>query len=544
MKGIVGIGCVIAFCAVYFVVFVPLLSMESASLAQAPATATPTPGPTPTPLPRLQNPTATLDCGMPVHGWWNQDFYTDNPSLSKPYTWTLTSDCLLPKIADDSAWLHYANHGGDVADATFIINGDGYTIYGPDDDTTFIFAENDSKVVLKNVTIKDADYDHRCYQYTSSDFPNYPAGVGWWWCDALIYVTDSELDAQGVTITNSRGGPPFEFVDGSKASFKNLILLGNTFISTYPGYAGVVTARGAATEITIDGAEICGNQARHLVSVSQGKATLNGNWIAYGTGANTYMYANKNVDPSDDVSRDTDFQFKSSGATIKLPGSRVFCPLAAELEEDEEERDENGGNNHNGFMERVEVFTCEKLVATNPDILVYATYGLRSGVACQQVAGAGIGIEAVLNLGVIDAVDVWAYVSQGVEVCFQHYGRMLFLDADTAPRTARWIAHAYANGWTCSHISGHGTLVLVAPPAEEADSPSRRAVALGDCQLATTDMLSLRAGPGVGYERLEVIPYQTRLSASASADQWYKVEYAGTSGWVSGEFVLTRGNCD
>ena len=514
-------------CVVYFVIILPLLNMGGATQAQTPAT--------PTPLPRAANPTATLDCGFPLHGYWNQDFYTDNPTLNKPHTWTLTEDCILPKIADDSAWLHYANNGSDLADATFIIDGAGYTVYGPDDDTTFIFIDNDSKVVLRNITIKDAVYDHDCFQYDN----------GWWWCSSLINVDKrSELDARDVTISTNSGGALIQIYGGSKAKFKNLTVTDNTFNSTYLAYAGIVSARGANTEVTIDGAVICKNQARHLVSAaSNATATLKGGWQVYGKGANTWIDALKNKDPDDDVKRNTGFSYKAAGGAITQTGSRFFCPgfSAAMLADDAGKNDDHGKRGRGS--RRVEVFTCQKLVDANPDILVFATYGLRSGVACQQVAGAGIGIQSVLDLGVIDAVDVWAYVSQGVEVCFQHFGRMLFLDADAAPRAPQWIAHTYADGWTCSHISGHGTLVLIAPPAGEAEL-ARNTASLGSCELTASDMLSLRAGPGVGYERIEVIPYQSRLAASAKTDGWFKVEYSGKAGWVSGAFVLSAGRCD
>lgn len=529
MRGKISTVCATGLCLIVFVVFLPLMNNVGIADAQAP-------------LPRLENPTTTLGCGLPVHGWWNQDFYTDNPSLSKPYTWTLTADCALPKIADNSAWLHYANSGSDVADATFIIDGAGYTITGPDDDTTFIFAENDAKVVLRNLTIKGADYDYGCSQYDPADYPNWPASWGRWWCNSLIATSDSELDVSDVTIATSTGGPPFEVYNGSTATFKNLTVKDNVFKSTLSAYAGVVTVRHASTEVTINGAVICKNQARHIVSVSEGEATLQGALQVLGNGANTYIYANENLDEDDDVTRNTDFSYKSSSATISDSSSKSYCPgYAAPRDYDDDDDDDN---NHNwaNMKKREPIATCQKLVETNPDILVFATYGLTSGVECQQVAGAGIGIQWVLDLGVIDAVDVWAYVSQGVEVCFQHYGKMLFLDADTAPRTVRAIERTYQNGWTCSHIVGHGTLVLIAPPGE-ADSPLSRAVSLEGCRVATTDMLSLRVGPGAAYERIDIIPYETRLTARARADNWFQVEYAGKTGWVSGNWVMTSGDC-
>ena len=55
--------------------------------------------------------------------------------------------------------------------------------------------------------------------------------------------------------------------------------------------------------------------------------------------------------------------------------------------------------------------TCATLSGTSAT--VSATYGLRSGVQCQQVGAAGIGNASVVAAGYIDALDVWGYVEQG-----------------------------------------------------------------------------------------------------------------------------------
>ena len=47
-----------------------------------------------------------------------------------------------------------------------------------------------------------------------------------------------------------------------------------------------------------------------------------------------------------------------------------------------------------------------------------ATYGLGSGVQFKRVDASGVGNQAVIDLGLIDAIDVWGYVEQGVHVCF------------------------------------------------------------------------------------------------------------------------------
>ena len=76
--------------------------------------------------------------------------------------------------------------------------------------------------------------------------------------------------------------------------------------------------------------------------------------------------------------------------------------------------------------------TCESLPG---NITVMAALGSHSGVQCTDVGASGVGIQSIVDMGVIHAVDVWAYVEQGVEICFSRQGRIIFLDAATSPRS-------------------------------------------------------------------------------------------------------------
>ncbi|MCY3914664.1 MAG: SH3 domain-containing protein [Chloroflexi bacterium] len=64
------------------------------------------------------------------------------------------------------------------------------------------------------------------------------------------------------------------------------------------------------------------------------------------------------------------------------------------------------------------------------------------------------------------------------------------------------------------------------------------------CQVTTVDIVNLRAGPGLEYEVYAEIPYETVLSASAIARDWFVVEYEGIAGWISRQYVFRWGNCD
>ena len=94
-------------------------------------------------------------------------------------------------------------------------------------------------------------------------------------------------------------------------------------------------------------------------------------------------------------------------------------------------------------------------------IAVHATYGLASGLQCQRLDGGGIGLQSIIDAGFIDAVDIWGYVEQGVEVCFSQAGRLLFLDARTMPRAIAPLESTVVNGMTCASINSPGSLVLM-----------------------------------------------------------------------------------
>ena len=108
---------------------------------------------------------------------------------------------------------------------------------------------------------------------------------------------------------------------------------------------------------------------------------------------------------------------------------------------------------------RLLAVTCPAL--SQFGIAVHATYGLASGVQCQRLDGGGIGIQSIVEAGFIDAVDIWGYVEQGVEVCFPQIGRVVFLDARTMPRAIVPLESTVVNGQTCVSINSPGSLVLL-----------------------------------------------------------------------------------
>ena len=138
------------------------------------------------------------------------------------------------------------------------------------------------------------------------------------------------------------------------------------------------------------------------------------------------------------------------------------------------------------------VYTCEHLP---DDIIVRVIAGTRSGIQCQQIDARGVGIQSVIDAGLIQAVDVWGYVAPGVEVCMRGTGSLVFLDAATAPRRVSPIASFGDANWTCASFNRAGSLVLLRAGASQATAPSAPR-SLTSCQVRATDGLNFRNAPG------------------------------------------------
>lgn len=188
--------------------------------------------------------------------------------------------------------------------------------------------------------------------------------------------------------------------------------------------------------------------------------------------------------------------------------------------------------------------TCPRL----PDSITISGY--RTHTQCQQVGPAGVAIDELIAQGIVDAVDIYGQVESIVRVCFRNQGTLKFLDAATAPRAVSDLPVERTEGETCGRIDRAGTVVLMqgietAGESEEVSlaTPSTGPVQINNCQLVTSDYLSLRAGPSVYYQRILSMPRGTRLLATARAGDWFMVEYEEQPGWVSGSFVTTSSDC-
>ncbi len=172
------------------------------------------------------------------------------------------------------------------------------------------------------------------------------------------------------------------------------------------------------------------------------------------------------------------------------------------------------------------------------------------GVHCRVLTdNAQIGVQSVIDQGVIAAVDVFNPADMpgaaGAEICLQGVGSMVFLDAAQMPRVPQPLVSLQRDGYTCATIPGLGTVVLVqngSNPVEAAPAPAA-VQTLNNCRVTTTHMLNLRAEPSTSSTALEMVPYETTLTATAATNGWYEVVYLDMQGWLSADYLLTEGVC-
>ena len=180
----------------------------------------------------------------------------------------------------------------------------------------------------------------------------------------------------------------------------------------------------------------------------------------------------------------------------------------------------------------------------------------RDDIKSNEVNEAGVGIAHIIEMGFLTAVDIWSEVGWGVTACHTDYsnGNFVFLDAAGMPRVAEtWPAAPHIDGMACTYIETPGTIVLMrADPWQEPPTPTPdpnapvfgppTPVMLEDCQLITRDMVNLRVEEW--GDVLNIIPYETELTASEASEEFFKVTFEEQEGWVHRDWVtITAGVC-
>ncbi len=180
------------------------------------------------------------------------------------------------------------------------------------------------------------------------------------------------------------------------------------------------------------------------------------------------------------------------------------------------------------------------------------------GAQGRRVGSDAISRVDLIQEGILDAVDVYGYVTPGVEVCFKRQGRAVFLDASFAPRRLSDLPSYQRADMTCVNIDRAGAVVLLhsgsppPPQANQAEQPPSQQIqpqqsqplspAMSDCEVQPYANLKFRQSPPDGLV-LGVTGSRDWLPASDKRAGYFKVRLWGVEGWISGAYVHIRGDC-
>ena len=162
------------------------------------------------------------------------------------------------------------------------------------------------------------------------------------------------------------------------------------------------------------------------------------------------------------------------------------------------------------------------------------------GAQGRRVDASGVGNQAIVDQGLLDAIDMWGYIAPGTEVCFAQFGRLMLLDAAYSPRRAMPLSAYQRNGMTCATLDRAGTVVLL-QSAEPLPVVDDTAMTLPNCMVRLLYALHFRDAPA-GHI-MSVLPANILLTAFDYHQGWFKVDFYGQKGWVSANYVQTHGNC-
>jgi hypothetical protein len=232
---------------------------------------------------------------------------------------------------------------------------------------------------------------------------------------------------------------------------------------------------------------------------------------------------------------------------------------------------------------------ADRTGATNPVVRYDIPFGSVSsgGIYCRvlvenstyRVNSGEIGSQALIDLGIVNAVDVFAILFNGtsqtvfnnpVKICILGTGALWFLDASQSPRTLVQLTAAVEGGYTCGSVSTAGIMAmvsgtpLVAPttaPVVDAQgtplptvtpggptlTPTTGAVGaatlLTNCSLTTTRIVRLREEPNTTSRILTRLPFDTTWRVTERVEGWYRIVWTNRQGWVSAQFARTSGSC-
>ena len=256
-----------------------------------------------------------------------------------------------------------------------------------------------------------------------------------------------------------------------------------------------------------------------------------------------------------------------SNYSVSAYGSLWSCNPGDDDEDSDTSVSGGGGSGGSGSAYRRAEIHVTKLALGS--VMVNAELGLNSGIQFQRMDHYGVGIQSVVEMGVLDVVDVWGHANQYFEVCFPLAGKVVFLDAATSPRTVVTVTNFKRDGYSCASMNRAGTMVLVEPSVQSSatdqaiaqsfiDSttdPVSSAISLASCQITPQHHLNLRDEPW--GQVLTVVPKHTTVNGTARTQSWFKVtftaEYLESSdiddqaesieGWIAAWLSESEGDC-
>ncbi|MDE2857623.1 MAG: fibronectin type III domain-containing protein [Chloroflexota bacterium] len=169
------------------------------------------------------------------------------------------------------------------------------------------------------------------------------------------------------------------------------------------------------------------------------------------------------------------------------------------------------------------------------------------GAQGKRIDHVGVGRADLIAQGIIDAADLYGYITPGIEVCFAQRGRIVFLDAAYAPRRLANLQAYQRAGMTCATIDRGGAVVLLqsdSPPpvSQSSHAEPTQPPSVSDCEVRPWANVKFRQSPPDGLV-LGVTATRDWLPASEKRDGYFKVLLWGHEGWISGDYVYLRGDC-
>lgn len=226
---------------------------------------------------------------------------------------------------------------------------------------------------------------------------------------------------------------------------------------------------------------------------------------------------------------------------------------------------------------------ADRTGATTPIVRYDIPYGTVSsgGIYCRAlvqngtylVNSAEIGSQAAINLGISQAVDVYAILFSGAtttsfnnpfKICLLGTGYVYFLDANQSPRQLVQVTADSDGTYTCASLNSAGIVMLVnssgaptpapvitttgtpgTPVAETTASVGTPAAigAVGNCSLTINKIVRLRAEPNTTSKILTRLAYNTTWKVTGRVVGWYQIIWTDMQGWVSDSFVRATGEC-